>query len=484
MSKRRSSIATKLYIFIIVTILAAATGTALLAYSISVNQINNYYKSVTYDTAVNFSTLVDGDFLLKLRKCAESEEYQKLRDEAEKNEDEAVIQAYLEEKGLWEEYVKTRNRLVKYLRNMESIKYLYIIVWGGADEKYDMYLIDDDDNPIYETGYYEAREPEFYGIDATKKIEPTISTGDWGWLCSAFAPVYDSKGNVVCQVGCDFGMDEVMAERNRSLMYILATAIGVTILILLIAMVIIRKLVINPINSMTQEMKKFTPSNTDYKTAGVMNLALKGNDELTDLYNGIRSMQVNIIDYLNDLDELQKGKEKAEEDIKDLSKEAYRDALTGVGTKTAYIKKTAELNQHMSGADTEFAIVMVDLNDLKKVNDKYGHKMGDLYIKGSCQIVCDTFKHSPVYRIGGDEFVVILQNQDYTNRHAATASLKEQFIKAGSNQDANPWERYSAAVGMAESASDDKTLDLVFRRADKAMYEEKRRWKEAHGSYR
>ena len=127
-----------------------------------------------------------------------------------------MIQEYLEAHGLWEGYTENRNKLIKYLGNMSAIKYLYIIAIGDMDALYDMYLIDDDENPIYETGYYEERKPELRGIDFTKTVEPTISTGDWGWLCSAYAPVYDSSGNLVCQIGCDYSMDEVMAERHRA----------------------------------------------------------------------------------------------------------------------------------------------------------------------------------------------------------------------------------------------------------------------------
>ena len=47
-----------------------------------------------------------------------------------------------------------------------------------------------------------------------------------------------------------------------------------------------------------------------------------------------------------------------------------------------------------------------------------------------------------------------------------------------------PWERYSAAVGIAENASDDNSYDLVFKRADKAMYEAKKEFKDKNGSYR
>ena len=81
--KTRFSIGVKLYIFIIITVLAAAIGTAFLAYWINANQIDRYYKQVAFDSAVNFSSLVDGDYLKQLREAAESEAYQSIRETAE-----------------------------------------------------------------------------------------------------------------------------------------------------------------------------------------------------------------------------------------------------------------------------------------------------------------------------------------------------------------------------------------------------------------
>ena len=482
----------KLYLFIIITVLAVAIGTAVLAYNINANQIDRYYKQVAFDSAVNFSSFVDGDYLRKLRTAVETDAFQSLRATAEENDDEAAIQDYLEKNDLWEGYTETRGKLVRYLRNMNAIKYLYIVACGDESAEYDMYLMDDDDNPIYETGYYEEREPELMGMDLTQRVEPTISTGDWGWLCSAYAPVYDSNGETVCQIGCDFGMDDVMAERHRSLMYIIFTAVALTVLVLVGAVVFISRIVIRPINSLTAEMKEFKPQkNTTYESANVINLDIHSNDEIEDLYNGVHTMQINIIDYLNDLDMLQKDKERAEEDIKardekigEISKEAYRDSLTGVGSKAAYVKRVAELNKQVEAGQKDLGIIMVDMNELKRINDQYGHRMGDSYIIGCCHFICETFKHSPVYRIGGDEFVVILQGVDYNNRLELVEKLKMLYENAANNDQAKPWEKYSAAVGMAEMASDDRTVELVFKRADKAMYRDKQRIKEGHASYR
>ena len=120
---------------------------------------------------------------------------------------------------------------------------------------------------------------------------------------------------------------------------------------------------------------------------------------------------------------------------------------------------------------------MVDVNFLKRINDSLGHSMGDSYLKGCCQIVCDTYKHSPVYRIGGDEFVVLLTGSDYEHRNERLERIRKTFKDSYENTASEMCNRYSAAVGMAEYAADDNTIELVFKRADKRMYEDKQRIK-------
>ena len=235
-------------------------------------------------------------------------------------------------------------------------------------------------------------------------------------------------------------------------------------------------------------MKKFSPSaDHDYEKSGVMNLNINSKDEIEDIHDEIRSMQIRILDYLDDITTIQKEKEKVEDDIQrkeeelgQISKEAYRDSLTSVGSKTAYIKEVEELKKTIKEGNAEFAIVMVDVNCLKTINDVYGHATGDAYLKGCCRIVCDVYKHSPVYRIGGDEFVVILTGDDYNERQKKLQTIRALFEESFNNTDHEPWLRYSAAIGMAEYASDDSTFELVFKRADNAMYKAKRQFKTDH----
>ena len=152
---------------------------------------------------------------------------------------------------------------------------------------------------------------------------------------------------------------------------------------------------------------------------------------------------------------------------------ARRDALTGTRNKTAYHEMEKELQKLAEDGSEPFGIVICDINGLKVVNDTEGHKAGDDYIKACCKLVCRIYHHSPVFRIGGDEFVVILRGQDFTNRENLISSLRrqvEEHIRIG--------EGAVIASGMAEfQALKDHTVEDVFNRADGHMYEDKARLK-------
>ena len=188
---------------------------------------------------------------------------------------------------------------------------------------------------------------------------------------------------------------------------------------------------------------------------------------------------------IQDVTENEQMIQKRDEQIGQISQVAYQDALTGVGNKNAYTRQVNTLNaQIAAGGEMHFAVLMVDMNNLKYINDTFGHKAGDQYIKGCCRIICEIFKDVPVYRVGGDEFVLIVQGSAFEKRHADTEALREAFAESYADAEKDPWLRYSAAVGIAENASDDSTFELVFKRADEAMYEDKKRFKKKYGSYR
>ena len=155
---------------------------------------------------------------------------------------------------------------------------------------------------------------------------------------------------------------------------------------------------------------------------------------------------------------------------------ARRDELTGVKNKNAY-KELEESVQHNmdQGMDyLPYAIVVCDANNLKKINDTLGHVAGDEYIKASAMLLCAVFAHSPVFRVGGDEFVAFVTGSDYANRNELLEKLRSQVLE---NQ--KKGEGAIIASGMAEYDPDkDNLVSDVFERADKEMYENKQKLKE------
>ena len=155
---------------------------------------------------------------------------------------------------------------------------------------------------------------------------------------------------------------------------------------------------------------------------------------------------------------------------------SHHDALTKVHSRISYNDIVEDYDKMINNKPEgiKFAVCECDLNNLKVVNDNFGHELGDKYIIECCKTICNTFKHSPVFRIGGDEFVVIIQNDDFDNLEAIKKSI-EEFAVAEIKKDIPLVEKKSFATGFA--VFDDKRdtcFGDVFNRADSEMYENKK----------
>ena len=151
----------------------------------------------------------------------------------------------------------------------------------------------------------------------------------------------------------------------------------------------------------------------------------------------------------------------------DLANEmATKDAMTGVRNKHAYAAKESLINQAIDrGEKIEFAVVVCDVNDLKYVNDNFGHEHGDVFIKSACEIICTTFDHSPIFRVGGDEFVAILEGDDYEHREELVGKLRAL------SEEHNRTQQVVISCGLATfDPAIDNAFPAIFRRADQEMY--------------
>jgi len=162
--------------------------------------------------------------------------------------------------------------------------------------------------------------------------------------------------------------------------------------------------------------------------------------------------------------------------ISNLSEQVFIDAMTRMKNKGAFTKSIDNLQNRIKEDPYKlsFAIGMFDCDELKFVNDHYGHDRGDVYLKTASRLIGSIFKRSPVFRIGGDEFAVILKDEDYKSREELLLQLEDVMNRINATN-LNQWEQVHLAYGIADyDPNIDRKAEDVVRRADRAMYENKR----------
>ncbi|MBR4401732.1 MAG: GGDEF domain-containing protein [Synergistes sp.] len=171
-----------------------------------------------------------------------------------------------------------------------------------------------------------------------------------------------------------------------------------------------------------------------------------------------------------ELEEMILMEEKHKKELGSARQLAYRDSLTGVKSYNAYVEAEQQVNESIArGELQEFGIVVFDVNGLKHMNDTHGHEAGDRLLQDACRLICAKFKHSPVFRIGGDEFVALLKGEDYQNRMSLLADFEAQAEANQCNGSA------VVASGLATFRPGyDNSYRQIFERADTRMYDRKR----------
>lgn len=144
-----------------------------------------------------------------------------------------------------------------------------------------------------------------------------------------------------------------------------------------------------------------------------------------------------------------------------LEKLSYRDMLTGLYNRNRYIER---LEAYKQVQDQQIGAIYIDLNGLKKVNDEQGHRAGDELIVRAAGTIAGIFAED-AYRVGGDEFVVILLDVSREDFARKTEQLRRQMQKNG----------VDASIGGVWQASTEN-LENLLRLADENMYREKKRY--------
>lgn len=242
--------------------------------------------------------------------------------------------------------------------------------------------------------------------------------------------------------------EEINHDANRLVRMIFVAVFLICALFVVVAVVVARHIV-RPLQELNLATQKIVSGDLS------INLTPTTKDEVGALTKSFQITVNHLQEYINYINDL-----------------AHRDALTGIKNKMAYQEYVEVLEAGITTGEAEFGVAVFDVNNLKLANDQYGHDSGDKLLKNVSNIISAYFRQSQVFRIGGDEFVVILEGEEYEQYQKIIGCFQQRVAEY--NLTLPEEEACSIAYGFAmyEAGKDENYL-AVFRRADAAMYANK-----------
>ncbi len=372
-----------------------------------------------------------------------------------------------------------------------DIHFLYIVYPLKVEEPTEMLnilsadthegRITDPDGLTLDTVIVDGYEPQYIQLYVNALSTDSISYfkdfSDWGYDYTGLKPLVNEKGERFALLCVDIEVSEL---RNTIKKYTVTNVLLIIVLGLIFTVSFVlwaSRNITEPISRLEKSVVSFAVASHGQKDPDKLNYDdpnIHTQNEVESLSNAVAQMSGDMRTYVKNILDAEGQVEDMKSQVSKMDMVAYQDALTHVKNKAWYDKTKARVDEDIINGKARFGLVMVDLNQLKKINDTYGHEHGNEYISGSCHQICKIYDHSPVFRIGGDEFVVLLENKDYDNREQLLKQLKTSFELSSADGEREPWDRYSAAVGMAVFDSEnDVSMDDVFKRADTLMYQNK-----------
>lgn len=202
--------------------------------------------------------------------------------------------------------------------------------------------------------------------------------------------------------------------------------------------------------------------------AQIVGYVMSGDPTYITSHQNARTLVMNV-----DRDELLKEmivKQRIEHEL--ISELAYSDELTQIGNRTAYIEQLQRLTEKKD--KNQVGIIIMDINNLKHINDSMGHQVGDDLIRNGACVICESFgRVGRIYRIGGDEFAVLLVNENPQKIYEENLGIFYKKMKQKNETNDFPY-IISIAHGVAYCGDiTTKNLNETENTADLRMYENK-----------
>jgi len=400
------------------------------------------------------------------------------------NEDMAVCaKTYVET----DKYRETQAAFDNFVDHYSDLHYLYIMKATESGDSLNIRSV-----CSASTAYEKANTPEtilhlgdgaasWYSGEVIKVIEEIqngnedvffVDQSEWGLDYTLARPLTNAAGEHYGVLCVDNSIDAIRNTINRNTRVCIGLILALGALFNFMLVLWMRACVTDPIRQLEASVTAFAASSHGKRDPDELLFTppeIKINNEVQSLNLAVSKMTTDMKDYAQGLVE-------AEKTVQELRDSVARDELTHVNLEAAYVKMEQKLDRKIADGVAEFAVVIVDLDDTGDINNKYGYKKGDEYIAGSCLLVCNAFQHSPVYRVGGDEFAVVLEGRDYRDREALVTSLKKDFEQSPSRtMTKQPWLCYSGTIGMSEYLPGrDPSAKYVYTRAVSNMVSTKK----------
>ncbi|MBO4694057.1 MAG: diguanylate cyclase [Clostridia bacterium] len=358
-----------------------------------------------------------------------------------------------------------------------DFEYIYIVRASG-DGKF-IFIVDADPKDPASYGEEVVYSPALGAASKGKATVDDISVGDeWGKFYTAYCPVMTSEGNVGGIVGIDFDAEWYESQIAKNMIYILF----VGVIALLVGGGIILLVTVNLRKKFDRLNEETTSIASDIGTLLEEIHSESGYSEIApeaQLLAGVDTVTI------EEIEGEPYGIEKLAAEVKAIKinlkryityvhQKAYTDGMTGAGNKTAYLELVRNLNDKIAEGCANFSIAVFDVDYLKSVNDEYGHEMGDSLINGTAECVKNVFGTKNVFRIGGDEFIAVLQDYSADDMEEAFKRLDFEIKHANAALPKGAKVPIAFSMGAATFTPDiDKAFKNVFRRADKNMYKNK-----------
>lgn len=154
--------------------------------------------------------------------------------------------------------------------------------------------------------------------------------------------------------------------------------------------------------------------------------------------------------------------------------QAMKDPLTRLGNRRFFMERAQAALARRQRSGRSLAVLMLDVDHFKAINDRHGHQAGDDVLSALGAVLANSMRGGDVCgRLGGEEFAVLLQDEDRAGGAVAAERLRAAVEQLHVGSPEREWIRFSASVGVAACPEDGETLDALLKRADARLYQAK-----------